>query len=230
MKKGFTLAEVLITLGIVGIVAVLTIPGVMKNYQNRMFTSQLQKVYSQISDATQAVMNDEHLDDFQETSVSRLSAMNSTTGEYTQGPAYFLDNYFKVSRKNCGKGGDKTCAKGKSDTSVYKTLNNTAIGGTDSYCVQLVSGATLCAAYNQANKCTTIAVDVNGLAQPNIAGRDVFSLDIHRNGSLSDYGSGCSDTSSGAAASECGTKAVDIHTAPSGCLSNIIEAGWKMEY
>ena len=31
MKQGFTLSEVLITLGIVGIVAVLTIPGVMKN-------------------------------------------------------------------------------------------------------------------------------------------------------------------------------------------------------
>ena len=35
-KKGFTLSEVLITLGVIGIVAVLTIPGVMKNYQNRL--------------------------------------------------------------------------------------------------------------------------------------------------------------------------------------------------
>ena len=64
MKKGFTLSEVLITLGIVGVVAVLTIPGVMKNYKNRLYTAQLQKAYSQISDAAQAIMNDEHVDNF----------------------------------------------------------------------------------------------------------------------------------------------------------------------
>ena len=43
MKKGFTLSEVLITLGIVGVVAVLTVPGVMKNYKSRLYTAQLQK-------------------------------------------------------------------------------------------------------------------------------------------------------------------------------------------
>jgi prepilin-type N-terminal cleavage/methylation domain-containing protein len=33
MKKGFTLAEVLITIAIIGIVAALTIPSVIINYQ-----------------------------------------------------------------------------------------------------------------------------------------------------------------------------------------------------
>ena len=58
MKKGFTLSEILITLGIVGVVAVLTVPSVMKNYRNRMYVAQLQKTYSQIHDAAQAIMND----------------------------------------------------------------------------------------------------------------------------------------------------------------------------
>ena len=31
-KRAFTLSEVLIALGVVGVVAVLTIPGVMRNY------------------------------------------------------------------------------------------------------------------------------------------------------------------------------------------------------
>lgn len=36
MKKyGFTLAEVLITLGIIGVVAALTIPTLMQNYKDR---------------------------------------------------------------------------------------------------------------------------------------------------------------------------------------------------
>ena len=35
MKKAFTMAEVLITLGIIGIVAALTIPQLIKNYQHK---------------------------------------------------------------------------------------------------------------------------------------------------------------------------------------------------
>lgn len=34
-KKGFTLAEVLITLGIIGVVAALTMPSIIANYQKR---------------------------------------------------------------------------------------------------------------------------------------------------------------------------------------------------
>lgn len=35
MKKGFTLAEVLITLGIIGVVAAVTIPALVTTYQKR---------------------------------------------------------------------------------------------------------------------------------------------------------------------------------------------------
>ena len=34
-KKGFTLAEVLITLGIIGVVAALTIPGLIANHRKK---------------------------------------------------------------------------------------------------------------------------------------------------------------------------------------------------
>ena len=36
MKRGFTLAEVLITLGIIGVVAALTIPTLINNYQKKI--------------------------------------------------------------------------------------------------------------------------------------------------------------------------------------------------
>ena len=35
-QKGFTLAEVLITLGIIGIVAAMTIPNLIENYQKKV--------------------------------------------------------------------------------------------------------------------------------------------------------------------------------------------------
>lgn len=35
MKTAFTLAETLITLGIIGVVAALTIPSIIKNYQKK---------------------------------------------------------------------------------------------------------------------------------------------------------------------------------------------------
>ena len=43
MKKGFTLAEVLITLGIIGVVAALTMPMLIQNYKNRVYVNQLKK-------------------------------------------------------------------------------------------------------------------------------------------------------------------------------------------
>ena len=96
MKKGFTLSEVLITLGIVGVVAVLAIPGVMRNYQNRLYTAQLQKTYAQISDAIQSIMNDEQTDDFYETTAGSSTACNAATGVCSQGVGYFLTKYFKT--------------------------------------------------------------------------------------------------------------------------------------
>ncbi len=46
MKKGFTLAEVLITLAIIGVVAALTIPSVVRNYQETQIKTQFRKTYS----------------------------------------------------------------------------------------------------------------------------------------------------------------------------------------
>lgn len=42
----FTLAEVLITLGIIGVVAALTIPGLITNIRHRDYTAKLKKFYS----------------------------------------------------------------------------------------------------------------------------------------------------------------------------------------
>lgn len=48
---GFTLAEVLITLGIIGIVAALTIPGIIQKQQEKTVIVRLKKAYSALSQA-----------------------------------------------------------------------------------------------------------------------------------------------------------------------------------
>lgn len=53
MRKGFTLAEVLITLGIIGVVAALTIPTLISNYKTKEASVRLKKFYSMMNQAIQ---------------------------------------------------------------------------------------------------------------------------------------------------------------------------------
>ena len=55
-KKAFTLAEVLITLGIIGVVAAMTIPTVVKNYRRAVSIAKLKKTYSTLQQAIQRTM------------------------------------------------------------------------------------------------------------------------------------------------------------------------------
>ena len=50
-QKAFTLAEILITLGIISVVAALTISNVIQDYQKKQTVVQLRKVYNDINNA-----------------------------------------------------------------------------------------------------------------------------------------------------------------------------------
>ena len=52
-KKAFTLAEVLITLGIIGVVAAMTMPSVINSYQKKSTVVKLKKVYSSLQNAVE---------------------------------------------------------------------------------------------------------------------------------------------------------------------------------
>ena len=52
-RLGFTLAEVLITLGIIGVVAAITIPGLVTSYQKIMAVNRLKHTYAILSQAIQ---------------------------------------------------------------------------------------------------------------------------------------------------------------------------------
>lgn len=229
MKKGFTLSEVLITLGVIGIVSVLTVPSIMRNYKNRMYVAQLKKVQAQVSDAAVSMMNDENVSDFSETKIGVVCPAGTADIDCQSGIQYFFNQYFKLVKSDCGTGTDNPCV---ADAEEYKHLDGT--GGLSmpaSYCVQTVNGPTICSSYNPNNKCLSFVVDVNAQAEPNTVGRDVFSMDIHRNGSIADYRSGCSNDNYGCAAGTCNdTQNNNIFESACGCYNTVKDSGWEVTY
>ena len=185
MKKAFTLSEVLITLGIIGAVAILVIPSLVKNYRYKVYSAQLQKTYSQIQNAIDTAMADESSHDFYQTT----SGTKNFPNDCSKGPCYFANKYFKLARTDCGY----TSSGTKCVADSYKTLNGVNAGllipNVDTaYCAQTINGATICFMNNDwTNYKTRVTIDVNGPEAPNIVGIDAFIMSIFDN-KLSDGG------------------------------------------
>ena len=58
-NKAFTLAEVLITLVIIGVIGALTVPALIQNTQKQEYVSALKKAYSTLSQASQQIIAEE---------------------------------------------------------------------------------------------------------------------------------------------------------------------------
>ena len=83
-KIGFTLAEVLITLGVIGIVSAITMPTLIKNYQKQVTVNLLKKAYSEFALAIQKAENEHGL----------METWNFADFETAQDRAkYFGENY-----------------------------------------------------------------------------------------------------------------------------------------
>ena len=175
MKKGFTLAEVLITLGIVAAVAILTIPATVKNYRYKVYSASLKKTYSQIQDAVNNIMADEMTSEFWKTSAS-----DTTSGG--AGGKYFLTNYFKYTRI-CDQNNRKNCIGDK-----YKASDGTLQNTYGHNCIITINGAGICYWNHPTGGSSAILIDVNGPAEPNMVGVDGFVAVIDRNtGEVKDW-------------------------------------------
>lgn len=179
-RKAFTLAEVLITLGIIGIVAEITIPTLMQQFVEQATISQLQKSYSEFSQAyTMAVQDNGTPDQW------GLVGMGDATGLANLNT--IMSKYLKVA-KNCGIG------TGCFPDVTYKDLNNTTITGTTNY-NQSNGGTKLVLADgtliylrqwmadcswnwgttpSMQNICGMFDMDINGFKGPNQEGVDLF--------------------------------------------------------
>ena len=66
-SKGFTLAEVLVTLGIIGVVSAMTIPTLVKNHQRTVYVTQLKKVVTELAQAADRAASDNNAVSLDET-------------------------------------------------------------------------------------------------------------------------------------------------------------------
>ena len=181
-KAAFTLAEVLITLGIIGVVAALTLPTLIQNHQKQVYVTQLKKAYSTLNNAINNLAAQQGVTEWSQ--IDWGADSNEVCGEETK----FFDcmgNYL-FSCSNCTTEVQSLKFLANQMKAVkYKPVGRdcsaefyySSVG--DSFCKASTVWITpdgmtflfLVGSYTMAY------IDVNGTAKgPNIGGRDVFLL------------------------------------------------------
>lgn len=189
MKKlAFSLAEVLIALVIIGIVAAITLPVLTANYREEAAKAALKKNYSILTQAFNLAYGYDY-DDFRDWNHSRSSEF--------LGKAYdSLSKYLYIS-KTCGHTVgcfERTKAKngqyathsseyGFSNSEPFNFILNdgTAIS-LDFWYNSSVIGLGVENKLLDANANLVIGVDINGSKKPNVSGIDVFAFVLTENG------------------------------------------------
>lgn len=174
---GFTLAEVLITLGIIGVVAILTIPAIISNYQDQAAVVQLKKSFSALSQAFAAAKVD-----YGEIQDWCPAASYPLQRHAASCAGAIMSKYFKIAT-NCTTGNGQGCIY----TSEYKFLNGDigtlGINTNIAYKMLLTNGS---AVIIEPQTDWTVGgiwefdvlVDINGPKPPNRLGYDLFDFGI----------------------------------------------------
>lgn len=172
-RFGFTLAEVLITLGIIGVVAAMTIPTLIETYQKTSTAQQLKETYSIITQAAKLYTNETE---------TEFGSFDTQISEKE-----FLDKYFSPYLKvvlrcepasECYKNAKTPLAI---DRKTTLTLPNYMIGllnGSYVGVMRTLGGA-------------VFYVDLNGRSNPNVEGRDIFSFYLVNIDTIGESNSGC---------------------------------------
>lgn len=182
MKNAFTLAEVLITLGIIGVVAAMTLPTLINKFQEKQTVTAVKKAYSEFSQAFMMIHN-EYPD------LSGLIDENKTAKENSEILFQELTKYMKTI-KRCDT--DKICFGND-----YKNLVGKNIGNWDDYGNMvtgiLADGSTFWVLsgldYNSTPPrfATQFGIDINGRSKPNQLGVDFFWFQVLEDGRVTTY-------------------------------------------
>ena len=183
-KPAFTLAEVLITLAIIGVVAALTIPTLMSSIQNRQLEVGLKNAYSTLTQALKMYEQDNGYP---------LTVANLKGNELKP----ILMKYIK-NVKDCGWGwtdADTDCIPNNNNVSDPNNVEDTYLNYTGTAPIyyphfangQFVmnNGMLVLLFNNGVNTEVFISVDVNGYKKkPNRLGHDLFMFQLMGDGQL----------------------------------------------
>ena len=229
----FTLAEVLVTLGIIGVVSAMTVPTLMQNYQKQSYVTQLHKVYNELSQALVRYQNDKNAVNLTEAGFSKTTPVSGYN---------FFKTYFKVVA-DCNDSFTPCTA------SNYKKLDGTSVSlswvGESHKCLNIASGASICTYMGRGNIVQQVVVDTNGQKGPNIFGRDTFIVYIYNDGTVDDLFTTCTEDNSNCGiwdgmatptkeqredvfnkACNVGSNKHNYH----GCFGKILNDNWEMTY
>lgn len=185
-NKGFTLAEVLITLAIIGVIASLTIPVVVQSSGKQQFITGVQKAYNTLKTVQ---------------SEAEVKYGPMRNWDWTETTEYTFDAYFKDFfdiMSDCGMTEKSGCFAGGTSTSdIVKWLNGSELKSTDGEMYanddthyKFITSDGMAWAYirrDTPNASTgdrssraIMLVDVNGPKKgPNTMGRDIFAFLIY---------------------------------------------------
>lgn len=177
-RQAFTLAEVLITLGIIGIVAALTIPSLIGKYREKQTVSAVKTAYSIFSQAYLRLTEDYP-------DLSQMVDADATPKENAQFLLNELTKYIKTARR-CDQ--DKYCMGEK-----YITLSGTPLPEPDNSWDKtrnietgaLANGMTFWVLNSNdmdGEYAGQLGIDINGNKKPNQLGVDFFFFSINKNG------------------------------------------------
>jgi len=173
-SKAFTLAEVLITLAIIGIIAAITIPSIVANHQKRALETQFAKAYRTLSQVVNlAVAEHGGIEtwDWHENKTYTKEEMDALVKKY------FLPHLNVVrfcpadnSVEGCAINQRYDSLIGKGTDANYATVGYPR--------VLLADGSFICFVFPGSARAHQLAfdVDVNGHKKPNTVGRDTFSF------------------------------------------------------
>ena len=160
-QAAFTLAEVLITLVIIGIVAAMTMPSLISNYRHKVLESQFKKAYSVISQLGAMVISEYGDCSYSQTEdIKDFMLSNLVKGDQTAASDKYT-NFF-------------TYTKSKAFTDLhYNCLDN--VSWTNSKSAASVDGMQFAFCSHNSSIGTIITVDTNGAGKrPNAFGHDIF--------------------------------------------------------
>ena len=171
--KAFTLAEVLITLGVIGVVSAMTMPTLVKKHQQQVAVTQLKKAYSELNQAIK--FSEAEYGDIENWDWEQLKALEFFNK--------YFSHYIKIKRTILANTGIKYYQiSGAEENSLWILQDNSSRGG---HLIMTNSGYGLILDKNSVVKTImTIYIDINGNKGPNTFGKDVFVFGFLKNKKL----------------------------------------------